>query len=207
MRRLRFLVVVVAAAALLRAGPERPADWLANPAQRAQWFYDRGRYDEAATLFRDPLRRGNAWYRAGDFGRAAAAYALRAAPEADFNRGNALLLGGDYDAAIEAYEAALAARPAWAAAMANRSLAVARRERLARAGEDRGRPSELGADQVVFDPDANPAAGDDDDEVAVAASSDAEVRALWLRRVSTRPGDFLARRFAAQLARDPERSP
>jgi Ca-activated chloride channel family protein len=36
--------------------------------------------------------------------------------------------------------------------------------------------------------------------------TDTELRELWLRRVATRPADFLRARFAVQLARQSETS-
>jgi Ca-activated chloride channel family protein len=190
-----------ALAPVLLLAPAAPSDWLASPAQRAQRHYDAGDYAAAAPLFADPLRRGNAWYRAGDFERAATAYALVPGPVGAFNLGNARLLQGDYAAAIEAYRSALAGRPGWADAGTNLAIAEARAEALRAAGEERGRPSEIGADEVVFDQEAR---GDSDSEERVAGEgsgeSDAALRELWLRRVRTEPADFLRLRFAAQLA-------
>ncbi|HKK22462.1 MAG TPA: tetratricopeptide repeat protein [Pseudohaliea sp.] len=197
MRRAALLALLLGLAAWL--GPDRPRDWLASPAQQAQRLFDTGRFEAAAARFADPLRRGNAWYRAGAFERAAIAYALVTAPEGAFNRGNALLMQGDYAEAIEAYDEALGLVPGWAAAATNRAIAEARQARLAAAAKERDGASEIGADDVVFDAEAGDRAAGEavtDD----AGPGDEALRALWLRRVSTRPGDFLSLRFAAQLA-------
>ncbi len=196
-RRAIVPVLMLALAAWL--GPDRPRDWLASPAQQAQRLFDAGRYAAAAARFADPLRRGNAWYRAGDFERAATAYALVPGPEGLFNRGNALLMRGDYAEAIASYDEALGLVPDWSAPATNRAIAEARQARLAAAGRERGEASELGADEVVFDAEAGDSAAG---EAAVNADGpgDEVLRALWLRRVSARPGDFLSLRFAAQLA-------
>ncbi|KGE04260.1 tetratricopeptide repeat protein [Pseudohaliea rubra] len=196
-RRAGLVALLLALAASL--GPDDPRDWLASPAQQAQRLYDADRYEAAAGRFADPLRRGNAWYRAGAFERAAGAYALAPGPEGLFNRGNALLMQGDYTGAIASYDEALSRVPGWAAPVTNRAIAAARRARLAAAGQERSEVSEIGADGVVLDAEAGAEPGGEA-TVDDVGSDDEALRALWLRRVSTHPGDFLALRFAAQLA-------
>ncbi|WP_163773872.1 tetratricopeptide repeat protein, partial [Proteus mirabilis] len=66
-------------------------------------------------------------YRARKFDEAINAFARENTPESWFNQGNCLMQLGKYDAAVAAYEKALAVRKDWIAAKGN--LAVA--ERLA----------------------------------------------------------------------------
>ena len=100
----------------------------------------------------DPMRIGTAWYRAGEFERAAAAFGQLASAEGHFNRANALLMQGHYDEAIEAYGQALQQRPDWQLAIDNRDLAVARQARLAPPEDDAGGTGgKLEADEIVFD--------------------------------------------------------
>ena len=80
----------------------------------------------AAQAFQDPLWRGIAWYRAGEFEKAATSFALRDTAEAHYNQGNARLMLGKYDDAIAGYDRALATRPDWKEALENRALAAAR---------------------------------------------------------------------------------
>ena len=96
--------------------------WL-NQQQRAQRHYQRGEYRQAAQQFKDPMMRGNALYRAGEYADAVDAFAQASDnPERWFNTGNALAQLGDYSAASDAYARALAERPQWPEAQENKRL-------------------------------------------------------------------------------------
>ena len=60
----------------------------------------------------------------------------------------------------------------------------------------------LSADEIVFDNTGRVknAKGEQTTE-GVTGVSDAAMREMWLRRVETRPADFLRARFASQLQR------
>jgi Ca-activated chloride channel family protein len=61
----------------------------------------------------------------------------------------------------------------------------------------------LAADEIVFTTgDSPPGAGEEQTE-GPEAMSDEELRAVWLRQVQTKPADFLAAKFAYQLAMRP----
>ncbi len=171
--------------------------WL-TPDQRAWRLFHRGDFVEAARTFRDPMWQGAAWYRAGEFERAAHAFARRNTAEACFNEGNAWLMLGKYESAIAGYDRALAKRPGWKEAAENRLLAAARAKRVERKGEEMG-DQKVGADEIVFDKQKRP--GGQDTEIAGnEAISDAAIQAMWLRRVKTKPADFLRAKFASQHA-------
>jgi Ca-activated chloride channel family protein len=175
--------------------------WL-TPDQEAQRLFDTGDYAAAADRFTDPMRSGVAWYRAGEFERAAAAFGQLVAAEAHYNRGNALLFQGAYAEAIVAYDQALVKRPDWGLAVENRKLALARKQRFAPAEDDAGGTGgKLGADGIVFDDSGRTdrAKAEQAVEGGAAGLTDAQLRELWLRRVETRPADFLRARFARQL--------
>jgi Ca-activated chloride channel family protein len=91
------------------------AEWFRTPEQVAADDFEQGHYDDAAAGFTDTYRRGVALYRAGRYTEAGAALASveREEVKADalYNRGNSDYKRGDYDGAIEAYEAALKLRP------------------------------------------------------------------------------------------------
>ena len=78
----------------------------------------------AAALAQDPALAGEAWYRSGEYGNAQDAWGRGgdAEPDAHYNRGNALAQLGEYDAAIEAYDRALALQPGMEDALHNREL-------------------------------------------------------------------------------------
>lgn len=178
-----------------------------TPAQAVTRRLERGAYGEAAELaarLGAPLLQGEALFRDGSFKEAAQAYARVDTEVGAFNRGTALIMAGQYRAALEAFDRALALRPGWEAAEVNRGIAEARLARLEAAEERGARDAELSPDEVVFDPNAE----DAEDEVEVGAGEeldDASIRALWLRRISTSPADFLRAKFARQHAARSER--
>ena len=99
-------------------------DWqstLKTPDQRGAALFDSDPA-AAAKQFVDPMWRGSALYRAGDYAAAAEAFAEHDSADAHYNRGNALAKAGKLDAAIEAYEQALDWNPEMADAHANKAL-------------------------------------------------------------------------------------
>jgi Ca-activated chloride channel homolog len=171
--------------------------WL-TPDQQGQRYFSRGEFVAAAERFRDPVWIGAAWYRAGEFARAAAAFARRDTPQALFNQGNARVMLGEYAAAIDCYDRALQRRPGWTLAIENRALAEARAKLVERTGGEMG-DQKIGADDIVFDANAEDAA-QATELAGTEALSDREIQALWLRRVQTDPADFLRAKFAYQAA-------
>jgi len=77
---------------------------------------------QAAALAVDPELSGEAWYRAGEFANAQQAWAGRASADAHYNRGNALARLGEFEAALEAYDAALDLQPEMPDAVHNRAI-------------------------------------------------------------------------------------
>ncbi|CAH1668866.1 MULTISPECIES: tetratricopeptide repeat protein [unclassified Chelatococcus] len=196
----RPLVLALAAGLLVLAAAWSMVGWQAlwaSPDQRGRWLFERGHYGDAADAFIDPLWRGAALMRAGRFKEAEQAFAGLEGAEAAFDQGNALVMLGRYQEAVSRYDRALALRPGWADATANRNLAALRAERMKAPGGDAGDQRE-GADQIVYDKDAKNTAGQET-EISATAMSDEQVRALWLKRVATKPADFLRARFANQL--------
>jgi Ca-activated chloride channel homolog len=174
------------------------ASWWWTPDQLGQRYFEQGAFTAAAAVFRDPMWIGVSWYRAGEFEKAAQAFARSDTAAAHFNQGNARLLLGKYAAAISCYDHALQQRPAWTAAIENRALAQARAERVEQRGGEMG-DQRIGADEIVFDSTAKDA-GENTEIAGAGALSDDEIQALWLRRVQTRPADFLRAKFAFQHA-------
>jgi Ca-activated chloride channel homolog len=168
-----------------------------TPDQQGDWQLRHGHAKEAAARYTDPLRQGVAWYQAGEFEKAARAFSRVPVAPGAFNEGNAWLMRGAYDKAIAAYERALALQPGWTLAEDNRALALARRDRLKKEGGD-VTGGQVQADETVFD--LNRKGGQDTTAEGNAPLSDADLDALWLRRVQTTPGDFLRAKFAYQAA-------
>ena len=119
-----------------------------------------------------------------------------------FDRGNALVFLGKYESAIQSYDRSLELRPEWPEAAANREIARIRLERLAPAEDDAGGTGgKLEADDFVID-GSEPGASGEPIEVGEGEKlGESELRAMWLRRVETKPRDFLRAKFAFQEAR------
>lgn len=170
-----------------------------TPDQQGRRHFERSEFVEAAETFHEPLWQGVAWYRAGEFRKAAQALARRDTPEAHYNQGNARVMLGQYETAMACYDRALERRPGWREATENRALAAARAEALDIEGGNMTE-GKLGADKILFDSGKK---GPDAQTTEIAggkALSDQEIQALWLRRVHTSPADFLKAKFAYQEA-------
>lgn len=169
-----------------------------TPDQQGRRYFQRGEYSAAAQVFRDPMWQGAAWYRAGEFEKAVQVFARRDTAEAHFNQGNAWLMRGKYDSAIASYDRALEMRPDWKEAVDNRDLATARAKMVEQKGDDMG-DQKIGADKVVFDKSAKNE-GQETQVDGGQAVSNQDIQAMWLRRVQTRPADFLKAKFSYQQA-------
>jgi Ca-activated chloride channel homolog len=200
---LRVVLVLLFAAVLAWGSWRVPGFWI-TPDRHGDRLLAAGDYESAADTYRDPWRIGTAQYRNGDFKKAAATFARVPGAIGAFDQGNAELMHGAYDAAVKSFDRALGFRPGWTEARENKALAIARRQRLEDAGANREQES-TGAyepDETVVD-----SGGEDRDPPSEPeaingnALSDSELRATWLRRVQTTPGDFLRAKFAYQAAR------
>jgi Ca-activated chloride channel family protein len=173
------------------------ADLWATPDQRGRRLFEHPKYERAAEAFLDPMWRGAALMRAGNFKEAAQVFGNVDTAEAAYDQGNALVMLGKYEDAVGRYDRALALRHNWPDAEANRTLARLRAERMKAPGADAGDQRE-GADEIVYDKDKRKDGGQET-ETAGSPMNDEQIRSLWLKQVQTRPADFLRARFAYQL--------
>ncbi|MDB9948938.1 VWA domain-containing protein [Porticoccaceae bacterium] len=90
--------------------------------QQAREALENGDAAAAQSLFKDPEWRGSAAYKAGDYESAINEFLDFDDADSHYNRGNALAHSGDLDAAIEAYDQALAMNPEMEDAQANKEL-------------------------------------------------------------------------------------
>ena len=199
----RLLIILVI---IMQAPSAMALDWADlwfTPDQQGQRLLDQGEYQQAAAKFTTPGSIGAALFLAGDFEKAASVFGRSATAEAHYNRGNAHIMLGEYDAAIDAYQSALNKRPNWAKAEQNLQIATLRKQALAPPEDDfGGTGGQLEADEIVFD-DTGRVNKSTSEQVIDAADqqlSEDAMRAMWLRKVDTRPADFLAARFNYQLA-------
>jgi Ca-activated chloride channel family protein len=201
-----FVASMVLGGITLAFASIRIPNFWANPDRRGDRLLRDGRFVEAAKAFRDPVRRGIALYRAGDFKGAAAAFATVSTPKSEFDRGNCLVMLGKYDDAIASYDRALSLRPNWRDCEDNRAVAVVRRDRLKLKGGDMT-GGEVKADDVVFEKGHNDQPGQETEVAGDDPLNDEQLRGLWLRRVQTKPADFLRSKFAFQVQANEAKKP
>jgi len=89
--------------------------------QQADQALQSGQLERARQLAEEPLRRGEAAYRSGDYEDALASFSASNNPQGDYNRGNTLAQLGRYKEAIAAYDKALATTPDLADAAHNKA--------------------------------------------------------------------------------------
>lgn len=181
--------------------PERPfrfIDLWLTPDQQGRRLLERGEFAAAAVTFEDPMWRGVASYRAGDFDAAIDAFAADPSPEAAFDFGNAQARLGNYQQAVASYQQALADRPGWIEAQENLDLVQAILDAQAD-DAPQGNPGDptFAPDELQFDDQAPQG---ERGEVDMQQLTDEQIAEMWMRRLQTSPADFLRRRFATEVA-------
>ncbi|SPC05303.1 conserved hypothetical protein [Cupriavidus taiwanensis] len=170
--------------------------WLTHD-QQGRRAFEQGDFARAATLFDDPMWRGIAQYRAGQYAQAVQSFARVDSAQADYNQGNALARQGQYQQAAARYRQALRRQPQWPAAAANLALMeklLAQQLPKDKPDSDEGEePPDLPPDQVKYDAAKPSAPGGK--SLQVVLTQDAE---MWMRAIQTTPTDLLQRKFALQ---------
>jgi Ca-activated chloride channel family protein len=174
--------------------------WFFTPDQRGRMAFEDGRYEEAVTVFEDPLWKGYALYFVGRYAEAAEIFARVATADAAFAEGMALVKSREYRPGIAAFESALERDPEHRTAARNLEVAraiLAYVERL-RDQSDTGEGSE-GADEIVFDNEMEGGA-----EQVMGAKDRVKIESAeqWMRTVETRTADFLTIRFALEAVEE-----
>jgi len=184
-----LVAVTLGAPAETRANPLADAFFTAD--QQGRIAFDRGRYDEAAKLFTDPYWKGRAAYQAGDYADALKAFSKLETPEGLFYVANTQTRLRQYDAALAAYDRALALSPGWEAATVNRGIV----ERLLAAmGQEQQGDQAEPPDQTIADKTAK--AG----QMVAVPAAQATSEEAWLRNLTLSPTRFLRGRFAVEDA-------
>jgi Ca-activated chloride channel family protein len=128
--------------------------WL-RPDQQAMQALERDAPAEAAELFEDSEWSAVANYRAGEFDASAASLQGIDAPDAQYNRGNALARAGQLADAVAAYDRALELEPGHEDARFNRDLVA----KLLEQQQEQQQQQQQGQQQA--DPSASPQSGDE----------------------------------------------
>jgi len=225
-RGLLFTVCLVLAPSLLAPVPAQAGFWDDLWQRRDQQAQEALRAEapaEAAALAKDPRIAGEAWYRNGDYGQAADAWTATDQASAHYNRGNALALAGELDAAIAAYDEALARAPNMEDALYNKALVEQLKQQQEQ--ESSGEDSEGEGEQEQGESEESESEGQDEQpsqegeqegesepqqseegegqegqpreqEIEQAwTEEDAQAMEQWLRRIPDDPGGLLRRKF------------
>ncbi|MEM9104246.1 MAG: VWA domain-containing protein [Pseudomonadota bacterium] len=196
---MRWTVFVLASLVFLQPSSSRAAgliDWFLTPDQQGRWAYENKEFAKAGDLFVDPMWKGYAKYRAGQYEEAAQILSHIDTAEAAFTQGMAEIRNRQYRPAVRSFERALELDPDMQAAATNRDIAMAIVEYVERTreqsdtGEDRG----IGADDVVFDNEAGRGA-ETQMEVSEEEMTTPQTADQWLQSIDTDMGDFLKSRF------------
>ena len=156
--------------------------------------YEKQDYTHAANSFDNLSYKGASYYRNAEFKKARAIYQNLSTKEDTYNFGNAFVMLGEYDNAIETYERALKIDPNFKEAQDNLIMAKARKVLKEPENDGEQGVGELGADEIRFDNIENK--GVDDDQ---SAQKDTEKgNPNWLDRLQTGPKDFLKNKFRYQ---------
>ncbi|MGI1661963.1 VWA domain-containing protein [Palleronia sp. KMU-117] len=177
-------------------------DWFLTPDQQGRLAYENRDFGRAAELFVDPLWRGYALYRHGQYEDAVTVLDRVETAEAAFIQGMAHIKSRGYRDGVRSFETAVARDPDFPGAAEN--LEQARRiveyvEDL-REAEDTGEDAGIGADEVVLD---NEAGRGTETQMEVPEEGDGPglmSTEQWMNTVDTRTGDFLRIRFAIEDA-------
>jgi Ca-activated chloride channel family protein len=169
--------------------------------QQGLIFFQQGRYSLAAQRFENLEWKATAYYAAEAFGVAAAIWADIPGPQAHFKRANALAHLEDYSGAADGYRLALRAKPDWQVAKENLQLVLALAVKPKPTNDyDGQQATEIGADEIVFSNDKKRMDQAQDEMILNEGGlSSAEINALWMRRLQSRPADFLRLKFHYQL--------
>jgi len=203
-------------------------DLWATRDQQAQAALQQERAAEAALLAKNPEIAGEAFYRSGDYMNAGQSWSQVDPDRADshYNRGNSLAQMGEFEAAIAAYDAALALDPEMEDASFNRELVEQmqqqkeQQEQQDSEGEsdeeqtgDESEDSEQGEEESSEDQQEGEQSDEESDEQREGeetgkpsesemeqnwSEEDAQAMEQWLRRIPDDPGGLLRRKFRNQ---------
>lgn len=235
-RGLLFMLPLLILPGLLISSDAKAGLWddlWATRDQQAQAALQQQRAADAAALAKDPAIAGEAFYRSGDFVSADQSWSRvnreQSLADSHYNRGNSLAQLGDFDAAIAAYDEALALDPEMEDAAFNRDLVEQmkqqqeQQEQQDQEGEsdqeqsgdeseqgeqgeeessDNQQEGEQGEEESDSQQESEDAGKPSESEMEQNWSEeDAQAMEQWLRRIPDDPGGLLRRKFRNQHER------
>lgn len=161
--------------------------------KQAQGFQKEGKLKKAIETYENKLNIGAIYFKNGEFQKALQEYEKSSSKEAFYNRGNAFVMLGKYNEAIENYKLALKVDSSHKEAEENLAIAKERQAELDKHKNTSAGTTKLGADKIVYD---NKSKKGDDFEVEDVVSYNGEQQ--WLDRLETSPSAFLKSKFSYQ---------
>jgi Ca-activated chloride channel family protein len=171
--------------------------WL-TPDQQGRYFFEKGRSEEAADHFEDPMWKGFALAHSGRYEDALNEFAISDSADAWFNQGDALAHLRKYPEAAHAFHEALARRSPWPVAQENLDLVTSLIPPEKKNDQQEEDAPEIPPDKVQYDDKGKKATK----KVQLAQTDPAKLADIWMRNIQTTPADFLKRRFAMQAAQE-----
>jgi Ca-activated chloride channel homolog len=207
-KRWKITALVIAVVCVALAGPAHflVVDrgpfiglWL-TPDQQGRYYFERGDYVTASDRFQDPLWKGIAFYRTGNFDAAVEQFARVDTAQGYFNLGDTYARAGRLGQAVAGYDEALRRKSNYREAKENRDLlqAIIDRQKEGKQGDDEPPPGQdphYSADEIKFDEKGKKGK---EGRVEQAELTTQQIQELWMRRLQTTPTDFLRMKFAAQ---------
>jgi Ca-activated chloride channel family protein len=170
-----------------------PIDLFLTPDQQGRWHFERGEYAQAAAHFQDPLWKGLAYTRAGQYQAALGEFARLDSPAAYFEMGNCYARLQHYPEAVKAYDLALQGQKDFPQASANRALVL--RLIASQKKDESEEGTTLKPDQIKWDNKH-----DKGKETQVTAQQETLDAETWMRNLQTSPADFLREKFRIEAA-------
>ena len=170
--------------------------WL-TPDQQGRYYFEKGNYATAAERFSDPMWKGIARSRSGNYADALNQFALSDSAEAWYDQGNALAHLERFPEAVHAYEQALQRKPGWPDAEDN--LALVRSLIPPPKQEDENQEMAPNPEKGETELEKK---GDSKKGTKRLAMSSEQMADVWMRNIQTSPADFLRRRFVIQDAEE-----
>jgi Ca-activated chloride channel family protein len=149
--------------------------------QQAAQALQQGQAAVAAERFEDPAWRGMAQYQAGDYTKAAEAFAASPGLDSVYNRGNALARAGQLQQAMAAYREVLQQDPAHADAKANLALLeqlMQQQQQQSQQGSQSEQHQQQQAAQAGAEPEQQSAAQQDQEQQPASAEQQAQNQAV-----------------------------
>lgn len=176
-----------------------------SPDQQGQWYFSQGQYQRAAKSFDDPQWQATAYYAAENFSAAEILWSRQAGYLPLFYRANALAHLERYQEAIDSYQLSLQLKPDFLPAVENLDLVKVLAKKPEEVSDFSGNTgAKLEADDIVFD-DADSERmrqATESEQTDSGDLSSEEIQALWMRRLQSKPVDFLRLKFRYQLQQE-----